>query len=318
MRTLTRPFRFGVLRMQPVTSASALVESARLAEARGFSTFQVSDHFARSPFSPLVALAALATTTSTIRLGTLVLDNDFRHPAVMAKEAATLDLLSDGRFELGLGAGWMTDDYTTSGIPFDSAGTRIARLAETLHVLRAVLGQEEPASFEGEHYSIAGLASVPPPVQPGGPVLLVGGGRPKILALAAEHADIVSVNMDVSEGRVGHRAARSAFADATDEKLGWVRAAAADRFESLELHHVAYWSQITDDPLAVAAERIDRAGLNVTPAELLASPHCLIGPLEALVDQLHERRERWGFSYITLYDSDAAGCAQLVAALTDR
>jgi probable F420-dependent oxidoreductase len=315
---MTHPFRFGVLSMQPLESAACLVERARLAEATGFSTFQVSDHFGRSPFSPLVALAALATATSTIGLGTLVLDNDFRHPAVLAKEAATLDLLSRGRLELGLGAGWMTDDYAVSGIPLDSAGTRIARLAETLQVLRAVLGPNQPGSFQGEHYSVTAMASVPAPVRPGGPAVLVGGGRPKILALAAGHADIVSVNMDVSEGRVGQRAARSAFADATEEKLGWVRAAAAARFDSLELHHMAYWSQITDDPLAVAAGRIERAGLNVTPEELLASPHCLIGPLGALVERLHERRERWGFSYITLYDSDAVGCAPLVSALTGR
>jgi probable F420-dependent oxidoreductase len=315
---MTHPFRFGVLSMQRLMSPTDLVERARLAEATGYSTFQVSDHFARSPFSPLLALAVVATATSTLRLGTLVLDNDFRHPAVLAKEAATLDVLSCGRLELGLGAGWMTDDYATSGIPFDTAGTRISRLGETLSVLRAVLGPVQPASFAGQHFSVTEMTSVPCPVQPGGPVILVGGGRPKILALAAGNADVVSVNMDVSEGRVGVRAAQSAYAQATDEKLGWVRAAAGDRFDGLELHLMAYWSQITDDPLAVAAERIERAGLEITPEDLLASPHCLIGPLEALVERLLERRERWGFSYISFYDSDAKGCAPLVDALAGR
>lgn len=315
---MTHPFRFGVLSMQPLTSPTDLVHRARLAEETGYSTFQVSDHFARSPFSPLLALAAVATATSTLRLGTLVLDNDFRHPAVLAKEVATLDVLCCGRLELGLGAGWMTDDYATSGIPFDTAGTRIARLGETLSVLRAVLGPVQPASFAGEHFSVTDMTSVPRPVQAGGPVILVGGGRPKVLALAAANADVVSVNMDVSEGRVGVRAARSAYAEATDEKLGWVRAAAGDRFDSLELHLMAYWSQITDDPLAVAAERITRAGLEITPEDLLASPHCLIGPLEVLVERLLERRERWGFSYVTFYDSDAEGCAPLVKALAGR
>lgn len=304
--------------MQPLLSCDDLLEVARQAEATGFSTFQVSDHFARSPFSPLVALAAVATATSTLRLGTLVLDNDFRHPAVLAKEVATLDVLSGGRLELGLGAGWMADDYASSGIPFDTAGTRISRLAETLSLLRAVFGPVQPASFAGTHFSITQMSSVPRPVQAGGPVILVGGGRPKILALAATHADVVSVNMDVSEGRVGQRAARSAYADATDEKLSWVRDAAGDRFGGVELHLMAYWSQITDDPLAVAAERIERAGLAIAPEDLLASPHCLIGPVNALVERLHERRERWGFSYITFYDSDAAGCAPLVSALAGR
>jgi alkanesulfonate monooxygenase SsuD/methylene tetrahydromethanopterin reductase-like flavin-dependent oxidoreductase (luciferase family) len=171
-------------------------------------------------------------------------------------------------------------------------------------------------TLAGDHYAVRELRSIPSPRRR--PPLLVGGGRPRVLTLAARTADIVSVNFDVSEGRVGPRATRSASALATEEKLGWVRAAAAGRREPPELHLVAYWSQVTERPEEEAAARIAALGLPVTPAELLASPHCLIGPRSHVVERLLEMRERWGFSYVTLYDSDADSLAPVVADLAGR
>ena len=316
MSTPRLPFRFGVLAMRPASTRVEWLERGRRAEGQGFGTFQVSDHFDRSPAAPLLTLAAVAQSTATIGLGTLVLDNDFRHPAVLAKELATLDVLCDGRLEVGLGAGWMSADYAVSGIPFEPAGRRIDKLAETLAILSAVLSGPDPVTSTGKHYAVRELRSIPAPRRR--PPLLVGGGRPRVLALAARTADVVSVNFDVSEGRVGPRATRSASAGATDEKLGWIRAAAADRPTQPELHLVAYWSQVTDRPEEAAAARIAALGLPVTPAELLASPHCLIGPHAALVERLLELRERWGFSYVTVYDSDAESLAPVVGDLAGR
>lgn len=307
-------FRFGQLNMRPAATRKEWCDRARRAESVGFSTFQVSDHFDRSPAAPLLLLAAVAQATSTIRLGTLVLDNDFRHPAVLAKELATLDVLSDGRLEVGIGAGWMPADYAVSGLPFDPPGQRVDKLEESVAILDAVLGGAGPVTLTGRHYAVTDLQSRPAPVQRPRPPLLVGGARRRVLTLAARLADVVSVNIDVGEGRVGEASTRSAFAAAIDEKIGWVRAAAGPR--EPELHLVAYWAQVTDHPEEVAAARIAAAGLGVTPCELLASPQCLIGPRQHLVERLHEARERWGFSYVTVYDADADSLAPVVAELS--
>lgn len=306
-------FRFGQLVMAPATSRAEWVARARAAEGEGYATFQVSDHFDRSPAAPLIVLAAVAQATSTIRLGTLVLANDFRHPAVLAKELATLDVICDGRLEIGLGAGWMPADYAVSGIAFDAPGRRVSRLAETVDILRATLAGGDPVTLVGDHYAVDGLRSVPSPLQRPRPPLLIGGGRRRVLSLAGRQADVVSVNMDVGEGRLGPRATRSAFADATEEKLGWVHAAAGARRP--ELHLIAYWAQLTDRPEEVAARRIAAQQLDLTPAELLASPHCLIGSRSQLTDRLQELRGRWGFSYVTVYDHDARAFTPLIADL---
>lgn len=164
-------------------------ELAVRAEALGYDTFGVSDHFATA-YAPLLVLELVATCTSTLRLATLVLDNDFRHPAVLAKEAATLDLLSGGRLELGIGAGWQPMDYERSGIPFDPGPVRVDRLRESLQVLK-LLFDDEPATFTGRHWTVRGLVGVPTPMQRPHPPLMVGGTGPRLLRMAAEEADIV-------------------------------------------------------------------------------------------------------------------------------
>lgn len=312
------PFRFGYLAMRPRATLHEWREAARTAEAGGFATFQVSDHFARSPAAPLPVLAAVAQVTTTVRLGTLMLDNDFRHPAVLVKELATLDVLCGGRLEIGIGAGWMHEDYRVSGIAYEPAGIRIAKLAETLEILDRVLGGAAPATVSGRHYAVEDLQSVPMPVQRPRPPLLVGGGGPRILALAARHADVVSVNMQVGEGTIGPMATGSATAVATDAKVAHLRRELGERQDNVPLHLVAYWTAIAEDRIAAAERLIALRRLPTTPEQLLDSPHALIGPRSRVVEQLLAQRERWGFSYVTCYDDDADALASVVAELAGR
>lgn len=308
------PFRFGYLAMRPRTTLLEWQDAARSAEGGGFSTFQVSDHFDRSPAAPLPVLAAVAQVTTTVRLGTLMLDNDFRHPAVLVKELATLDVLCGGRLEIGIGAGWMHEDYRVSGIAYEPAGVRIAKLAETLEILDRVLRAAAPATVSGRHYAVEGLRSVPMPVQRPRPPLLVGGGGPRIL----RHADVVSVNMQVGEGSVGPVATGSATAAATDAKVAHLRRELGERRASVPLHLVAYWTAITEDRIAAAERLIALRRLPTTPEQLLDSPHALIGPRSRVVEQLLTQRERWGLSYVTCYDDDVDALAPVVAELAGR
>ncbi|GAA1866507.1 LLM class F420-dependent oxidoreductase [Pseudonocardia ailaonensis] len=289
---------FGALMMEPVTSAAQWRERVRRVDDAGVTTLQVSDHFDRSPVSPLIALAAAAQVSDRLRFGTLVLNNDFRHPAVLAKEVASLQVLCEGRLDVGIGAGWMDGDYAVSGIVREPAPDRIARLAGTIDLLRAV--GAEPVDLDRPGLAVRGLRSVPLPADP--VRLMVGGGGRRVLGLAGRTADIVGINFDVREGRLGPHAAASASAAATDEKVGWVRAAGRDPV----LHLIAYWAEVTERPLDAARARIAALGLDLTPEQLLASPHALIGAAGAVRERLAELRERWGFGAVTVYESDLA------------
>ena len=267
-----RPFRFGVLASK-ARSSSEWTETAKKAEALGYSTLVMPDHFG-DQLSPIAALSTAAAVTDTLRVGSLVFANDFRHPAVLAKETATLDLLSDGRLEVGVGAGWMTNDYTWTGITQDRAGVRIDRMIEAITVLRGLWG-DDAFSFDGEHYTITEMKGLPKPVQAGGPPIVVGGGSKRVLSTAARLADIVGVNPNVGEGKFGAEAIASMSADATDEKLGWVRAAAGDRFDDIEISILKFFTVVTDDRDTVADKLGGSMGMDA--ATLLASPHSLVG-----------------------------------------
>jgi probable F420-dependent oxidoreductase len=314
---MIRPFRFGQLAMLPPPDRAAWIEQVQRAEALGYSTIQVTDHTDRTPMAPLVALAAAAQVSTTLRLGTLVLANDFRQPAVLAKEVATLDLLSDGRVELGMGAGWLQTDYDQAGIELLRPGLRIDRLTETLDVLDG-FATGAPTTYRGTHYSVTDLPSVPPPVQRPRVPLLVGGGGRRVLTIAAQRADIVGVNLMNAEGFTGTGATRSALEDATDAKIALVRKVAAAAGRDPELHLVAYWAEIADDVEAAVDRQIQKTGMPISPAEVVTSPHCLIGPLGAVRERLHELRERWGITYISIHDRNADGCTALVETMTGR
>ena len=308
--TESRHFRFGVLASN-ARSSSEWTETARKAEDLGYSALLMPDHFG-DQLSPIAALATAAAVTTSLRVGTLVFANDFRHPAVLAKEAATLDLLSDGRLEVGVGAGWMTEDYTWTGIAHDRAGLRIDRMIEAIEVLRGLWG-DEPYSFDGNHYTITEMNGFPKPVQAGGPPITIGGGAKRVLSTAARLADIVGINPNVGEGRVGAEAIASMSADATDEKLGWVRDAAGERFDDIEISILKFVTIITDDRDTVAAKVGGSMGMDA--ATLLASPHTLVGSAEQIADELIEQRERWQGSYVTVRSDAFESFAPVVAAL---
>jgi probable F420-dependent oxidoreductase len=313
---MIRPFRFGYLSIEAGTRKATLFERARFAEGAGFATFHQSDHFDRAPLSPLLALAAVAQVTSTIGLGTLVLDNDFRHPALLAKEIATLDDLSEGRAEVGLGAGWMVEDYAVSGIPYDPPAERVSRLRDTIEVVKAVLTSgPHGATVKNDHFAVDGLRSIPPPVRRPHPPLLVGGGSRRVLRLAGAQADVASVNMMLVEGALGPQAMSHAGTDPTRQKLAWIAEGAQDRAEPPELHMIAFWTEVSDDPIEAARRAVARTGLPITPEQMLASPHCLMGSVAVITERLHQLREELGISYVTFYDTAAAAIAPVVSQL---
>ncbi len=290
-----RPFRFGLqCSSPPDRDGKGWADLARTCEDLGYAVLTVADHF-DDQLAPIPALMAAADATTTLRIGTLVLCTDYVHPVVLAKEAATLDVLSGGRLELGLGAGWMTADYEQAGIPLDSARTRIDRLDEAMTVIEA-LWSAESCTFHGDHFTIDGLDGWPKPVQQPRVPMLVGGGGQRVLSLAAQRADIVGLNVDLRRGVIDANAGPNATDAATEQKLGWMRDAAGARYDDLEIHVRVHLVVVTDDRVGMADALGPAFGL--TPEQALRSPHALAGTVAEIADDLIERRERWGISYI--------------------
>ncbi len=292
-------------------SARAWKEKARQIEALGYASLYLPDHFT-DQVGPIAALMAAADATTRLRIGSLVFDNDYRHPVVLAKEAATIDLLSDGRFDLGLGAGWMASDYEQAGIPFDSPGTRISRMEEALTIIKGLF-TGEPFTFAGQHYRVTGIEGSPRPVQRPHPPIVLGGGGRRMLRIAAREADIVNVNFDLREGAVNRNLVRTGLAEATDEKLGWIRDAAGERMERIELSVTIFLANITDDRESVAS--VMAAGIGVEAKDILAMPHFLIGTVDEVVEDVQARRERYGISYVIVPGEAAESFAPVVARL---
>ena len=305
-----RAFRFGVQARAPM-EAGGWQELARQAEGLGYDILCAPDHFDRGP-APMVALAFAAEATTTLRVGTMVLANDFRHPAALAKEAATLDVLSNGRFELGIGAGWQTSDYQRTGIAMDRPGVRIERLGEAVAIIKELLAGET-VTFSGQHYTIDGLEGLPEPVRQGGPPLFVAGGSERVLRLAARTADIAGVNPNMAAGVIDERVGPSATVEATEAKIEWIRESAGERFVELELHSRVHVASITNDGRGLAEALAPAMGLDTDRA--LASPHSMIGTVEEVVDKLVRQREELGISYIGLSAESMEEMAPVVARL---
>jgi probable F420-dependent oxidoreductase len=306
-----RPFRFGVQEHR-APHAKAWREKARLVESLGYTTLYLPDHFG-DQFSPIAALMSAADATTTLRVGSLVFDNDYRHPVVLAKEAATLDLMSDGRLDFGLGAGWQASDYEQTGIPFDSPGIRIERMAEALQIIKSFFAGGS-VSFAGKHYKVDAVEAAPSPVQKPHPPIVLGGGGRRMLHLAGREADIVSVNFNLSEGRVNRTLVRTGLAEATDEKVAWIKEAAADRFSEIELSVTVFVANVTDDRDTVAGALA--AGLRSEPGEVLQTPHFLIGTADQIIEDLQARRERFGISHVVVPGEAAESLAPVVERLT--
>jgi len=305
-----RPFRFGVQLSGP-PDARRWVEQARRIEDLGYSTVTMPDHFT-DQLAPVPALMAVADATSTVRIGALVFDNDYKHPVVLAKELATMDVLSDGRVEIGLGAGWMESDYRAAGMPYDRPGVRVDRFVEDLAVIKGALA-EGPFSFSGEHYTVTGYDGQPLPVQRPHPPILIGGGGPRVLGVAAREADIVGINGTLAAGVVGPEAIATMTREAVDERVRHVREVAADRITEIELNIRVFFTSVTDDRAGTVAAVAGAIG--VEPAMIEASPFALIGGVQEIIETVRRRRDEFGFSYLIVGGDDVEPFAPVVAAL---
>jgi probable F420-dependent oxidoreductase len=304
----THPFRFGT-KATRATSAREWQELAKTAEDLGYASFQIDDHFGNQ-LAPVPAIMAAAAATSSILVGPHVAGVDFRNPVLFAKEAATIDLLSDGRFTLGLGAGWSKDDYAIAGIEQASASTRIERLGEAITIMRGLWG-DAPFSFSGAHYTVAEVDAKPKPVTPI-PIMVGGGGR-KLLTLAAQQADIVGINPKIVGRSINSRSMSTAAAEVVDEKIGFVRDAAGDRFDEIELQLQIFKTVVTDQPDEVIGQLAGAFGL---PPEVVATaPFFQIGTVEQITENLIAMRERWGISYIVFQNDGTVPMAPVVAKL---
>jgi probable F420-dependent oxidoreductase len=284
----------------------------RKAEDLGYATFLLADHFVNE-FPPLVALTVAADATKTLRVGSFVFDNDFRHPALLAKEVATLDLLSGGRFELGIGAGWHRPEYEQTGLPFDSAGVRINRLEEALTIIKQFFTKES-VTFAGSHYTVTDLKAFPKPLQHPSPPILMGGGGKRLLTLAGQEADIVGLHLKVNENGTVDASERTEAALA--QKVEWVRRAAGERFAAVELNLLVGSVIITQHQQQAAEQYICESGRPfVTAEQLLASPYVLIGSIEQLIERIQRLREQFGISYLVLDADHMEAFAPVVARL---
>jgi probable F420-dependent oxidoreductase len=270
------------------------------------------DHF-EGRLAPVPTLMAVAAATSTLRIGATVFNNDLRLPVMLAKEVATLDLLSNGRMELGLGAGWLKSEYDQAGLSFDAPSVRVARMEEALHIIRG-LWDVGPFTIAGRHYTVDGLDGFPKPLQQPRPPIFIGGGGRRLLEFAAREADTVGLlARALPEGGL-ELAADSEQRLA--QKVAWVRAAAGNRFDQLELAMLFWGAVVTEDRLGAADQlAFDR---DLTTEQVLASPYFLIGSVNAIVERLEELRERFGVSHISVFSDDAEAFAPVVARLAGR
>jgi probable F420-dependent oxidoreductase len=316
---MTRPFRFAMITSK-AADAQTWRARARRVEELGYSTLLMPDHF-QDQLAPLTALATAAAVTEQLNVGTLVFDNDYRHPVVLAKELATLDLLTDGRVEVGMGAGWKRSDYDEAGLAYDAPGVRIDRMIEAIEIMRALWMSTEPVHHAGKHYRIDGAVGTPVPHTSGGPPLCIGGGGRRMLTIAAKVADIVAVNATMTSGQLDASVAATASPQAFDEKLEWVRAAAdaSGRADEIELQcHCAFVS------VTASAEERDAMLNALAPAfgcdtsDARDIPLTLVGSIDEIIATLLRRRDRWGFTYTVVPDDAMEAFAPVVARLAGR
>ena len=302
-----RPFRF-LATVDGHPGFAELTSLARKAEAVGCSAFVLPDHLI-GQYAPVPVLAVVAAVSERLRVGTFVLNACLRHPAVLAQDLATLDVLSGGRLEIGLGAGWNKPEHDAIGIPFEPAAVRVRRLAEAITILKGCFA-EGPFSFSGEHYTVTSHDGAPKPAQRPHPPLFLGGGGKRLLTLAARQAQIIGLAPRLVPGDPPRVDARSLTAAATEEKISWVREAAGDRFSELELNTYPAGGPavVTSDPRAEARRRADRireqTGVELTVEEILDSPHMFIGSIKDLKGKFADLRERFGISSFLIDDLD--------------
>jgi len=321
-----RPFQFGVQSFS-ADSAAQWKDRAKRAEELGYYALTLADHFLGpgpaleatmhplQTLAPVPAMAIAAEVTSTLRVGCRVFCMDYRHPVMLAKEAATLDLLSEGRLDFGIGAGWLKNEYDAVGMQFDRPGIRISRLEEVIALIKAIWAGE-PLDHHGEYFDATGFSGAPALPADHNVKVMVGGGGKRVLSLAAREADIVSFNFDNGSGVLGKEGVSSGTPERTLEKIGWVRDAAGDRFDDLVLEIGAYFTFVMDDPKPVAEGMGAIFGLSAD--EMIKHPHALMGSVDAICDELERRRETYGLHYFTVGDEQFEAFAPVVARLAGK
>lgn len=304
------PFRFGVV-AEYTQSREDWISKARRIEELGYTSLLVPDHLDRD-IAPIAALMSAIDATTSVRVGSFVFNNDLRHPAVLAKEVATLDMLSGGRFEFGIGSGYRLSNYEQTGIPFDAAGVRLDRLEEALHIIKGFF-TGEPISFTGRYYAVSNLQGTPRPIQQPYPPIYIGGGGRRVLSIAAREANIVGFTPKSTPNGLDMRTATE---EATIEKVEWVRQSAGNRLAELEISIITFIVSLSEHRESLARQLAEHLGLS--PEQVLHSPHMLIGSVNQIIEQLHMQRERFGISYIKVPEAHMKKLAPVVACLTGR
>jgi probable F420-dependent oxidoreductase len=309
-----KPFRFGI-NVRDASSRAQWQDKARKAEQFGYSVLLVPDHLA-AMLATIPAVMSAADATKRLRVGTNVLNNDLRHPVLLAREAATMDVLTDGRFELGLGAGYVQSEYDQAGLRFDRGGIRVERLAESVRIIKGLLGGAE-VNFAGRYYRVTGHTIHPRPVQRPHPPIIIGGNGLRLLALAAKEADIVNFT-GITFTRGDTKPDMSGWkVEGLDERIRVVREAAGERLGRLELSAQIQRVIVTDHPRQ-AAEELQKTWTQLSVEEILEAPFVLIGTVDEMVDTLHARRERWGVSYFVTFEPYLETLAPIVVKLTGK
>jgi probable F420-dependent oxidoreductase len=323
---MARPFRFAVQSFNAASGADWASKVQR-AESLGYSAFHLADHIigpgpalsrTNHPIQGLAAVPAMAyaaAVTKSIRIGCRVFCVDYRLPVVLAKEAMTIDLLSNGRLELGLGAGWLKDEYEAVGLTMDTPGTRISRLEDVIRAVKAYCVEDELA-VNNESVQWNEFQGLPKPVQTPHPPIMIGGGSKRVLMLAGETADIVSFNFNNRQGVIGPDGVQMSTAAETAKKLDWIKAGAGDRFDQIELEIGAYFTIVTDQPDPIVSMFSQNFGL--PEDEMRQHPHALFGGVSAICDELERRREAYGISYITVGEDNMDSFAPVVDQLNGR
>jgi probable F420-dependent oxidoreductase len=304
---VVRPFRFAV-QLSGAPDGKAWRALARQIEDLGYSTLYMPDHF-DDQWAPLVGLTAAADATTSLRVGSLVFDNDYRHPVELAKEIATLSVVSEGRVEVGLGAGWMQSDYDESGIPYDRAGIRIQRMVEGLQIMKD-LWTEGTSTRSGRHYRVTKAQGLPRPHEGKCPPVIIGGGGKRILSVAAREADIIGFNPSLAAGSIGPDVVESALPESYRERVAWVKEAAGDRLEQVDCQVLTFVVQVVpnrDEFLAQAAPLF-----GVTSEQAAEIPLVLVGTVDQICDTLQARRAEYGFNSWVVHEADMTGFAPVV------